>query len=187
MIANEVVGIRAIEKDDLKLLQRWRNNENLRRYFREYREFSLSQKEKWYDSMINDDRFEMFMIYDNFVESKDPVGVAGFTYIDWLNKHCDLHFYIGQDAQWIDEKYAPRALELMLKRGFHIMNMNKIWAEIYEIDNKKLEFFKKAGFAIDATLRQHYYYNGKYYNSHILSLLRGDYEKSIGNSCTPRR
>jgi len=179
---NEQVGIRAIEKQDLALLQSWRNNENLRRYFREYREFSISQKEAWYESMIGDARFEMFMIYDNTDSDKESIGVTGFTYIDWLNKHCDLHFYIGKDAAWIDQKYAPPALELVLKRGFHVLNMNKIWAEIYEIDHKKLDFFKAAGFQVDATLRQHYFYDGRYYNSHILSLLREDYEKGTDSS-----
>ena len=45
-------------------------------------------------------------------------------------------------------------------------------AEIYEIDSKKLNFFKSKGFRIDATLREHYFYKGKYFNSYILSLLK---------------
>ena len=65
-------------------------------------------------------------------------------------------------------------MQLILNYGFKTLNLNKLWAEIYEIDNKKLKFFKSLGFEIDATLREHYYYNGKYYNSHILSLLKRD-------------
>ena len=38
--------------------------------------------------------------------------------------------------------------------------------------HKKLNFFKSIGFEIDATLREHYFHNGKYYSSHILSLLK---------------
>ncbi len=55
--------------------------------------------------------------------------------------------------------------------------MNKVWAEIYEIDEKKLKFFKKHKFEVDAELREHYFYDGKYYSSFILSLLRKDYER----------
>ena len=32
------------------------------------------------------------------------------------------------------------------------------------------------GFKIDASLREHYFHNGKYYSSHILSLLKKEYE-----------
>ena len=176
MVKHKHIGIRAIEKEDLPTLHTWRNNDNLRRYFREYREMSMLQKESWYQNMIFDKNFEMFMIVD-LENKKSPVGVTGFTYIDWVNRHCDLHFYIGKDEKWIDDKYCPTAMELVLNRGFLFMNMNKIWVEIYEIDSKKLDFFKKFGFSTDACLRQHYYYNGKYYNSYILSMLKDEYEK----------
>tara|TARA_R110002110_G_scaffold76315_3_gene201152 strand:+ start:997 stop:1551 length:555 start_codon:yes stop_codon:yes gene_type:complete len=178
MVEYKNIAIRAIEKSDLPILQDWRNNEDLRRYFREYREFSMLQKEDWYEKMIFDNRFEMFMVLDSAVR---PIGAAGFTYIDWLNRHCDLHFYIGQEGAWIDKEYAPNVLELMLYRGFNFLNMNKIWAEIYEIDIHKKSFFQDAGFEVDACLRQHYYYNGKYYNSYILSLLKEDWSHEKGS------
>ena len=166
------VGIRAIELGDLETIQSWRNNESLRKFFREYRDFSISQLTKWYEGMINNNQFEMFIIFD--LSTEERVGVAGLTYIDWVNRHSDVHFYIGKNVEWIDEKYAPTAFKLILDYGFNKLNMNKLWAEIYEIDSKKLNFFKSNGFDIDATLRDHYYYEGKFYNSHILSLLKKD-------------
>tara|TARA_Y100000741_G_C18150873_1_gene517171 strand:- start:12 stop:542 length:531 start_codon:yes stop_codon:yes gene_type:complete len=172
MVVLENLGIRAIEKSDLDLIQTWRNNENLRKYFREYREFSMTQKENWYINMIDNKNFEMFVIVD--MENDETVGVTGITYIDWPNRHGDVHFYIGKDGQWIDDNYSPTAIKLILNYGFKTLNLNKLWAEIYEIDSKKLKFFKSNGFKIDATLREHYFYNGKYYNSHILSLLKSE-------------
>ena len=169
------IAIRAMEKSDLPLVQTWRNNEKIRRYFREYREFSMSQKENWYENMIKDNRFEMFVIID--CESDEVIGVTGLTYIDWVNAHSDLHFYIGKNEAWIDEEYAPKAIKIILDYGFGILSLNKIWAEVYEIDKLKLSFFKVIGFKIDANLREHYFYQGKYHTSHILSLLRRDYYK----------
>jgi len=170
-ILGKTLKLRAIELSDLKVLQSWRNNEQLRRYFREYRDFSLGQLEKWYHGMISDDRFEFFIIeHDN-----KPIGTTGITYIDWVNRHADVHFYIGKNSEWIDNKHAPEAFNLILEYGFNILNLNKLWAEIYEIDNKKLTFFQERNFCIDANLREHYYYRGKYYTSHILSLLKHEH------------
>ncbi len=174
MVTLENIGIRAIEIEDLSLIQEWRNNQSLRRYFREYRDFSLTQKKLWYDSMMKSPNFEMFLIID--LINNEPVGVTGLTYIDWVNRHADVHFYIGKGGEWIDEKYAPVAIKIILDYGFNTLNLNKLWAEIYEIDNKKLKFFSELGFVIDASLREHYYYQGKYYTSHILSLLKKDYQ-----------
>ncbi len=169
-ILGNTLSLRAIEKKDLQTIQAWRNDENLRRYFREYRDFSMSQLEKWYDNMIFDNRFEFFIIEHD----SNPIGVAGITYIDWVNRHADVHFYIGEGGEWIDKKHSPEAFNLILDYGFDILNLNKIWAEIYEIDFKKLKFFKDNGFSIDANLREHYYYKGKYYTSHLLSLLKSE-------------
>ena len=174
MVTLEKLGIRAIEIEDLPIIHKYRNDEHLRKYFREYREFSLTQIKDWYFNMIKDNRFEMFVIID--LDLDEVIGVTGITYIDWPNKHADVHFYIGKNSEWIDEKYSHTAIKLILNYGFKTLNLNKLWAEIYEIDTKKLNFFKMKGFKIDATLREHYFHNGKYYSSHILSLLRKEYE-----------
>ena len=172
MVELDSIGIRAIEKNDLSIIQQWRNNENLRKYFREYRDFSHTQLSDWYEKMVFNKDFEMFVIED--LEDNQIVGVTGLTYIDWVNRHCDLHFYIGKNSEWIDNKYSPIAIKIIVEYGFNNLNMNKLWAEVYEIDHKKIEFFSSLGFEVDATLRDHYYYKGKYYNSHILSLLKSD-------------
>lgn len=174
MVILENIGIRAIEIEDLTVIQKYRNDEGIRKYFREYREFSLTQIKDWYFNMIKDNRFEMFVVVD--LDLDEIIGVTGITYIDWLNKHADLHFYIGKNSEWIDKKYSDTALKLILNYGFKTLNLNKLWAEVYEIDLKKINFFKSKGFNMDATLREHYFHNGKYYSSHILSLLNKDYE-----------
>ena len=192
MLEKDGITLRAIEKEDLPVLQTWRNDENLRKYFREWRDFSLTQKEKWYDQMIFDDRFQMFVIESQdkmFSKKATMLGVAGITYVDWVNRHGDVHFYIGKNGQWIDKTVAPVAFEIILDYGFNTMNLNKLWAEIYQIDNRKLKFFMERGFSVDASLREHYYYQGQYYTSHILSMLKKEYDeeiqKSDGDSSTP--
>jgi RimJ/RimL family protein N-acetyltransferase len=170
-ILGQKVKLRPIELSDLPVIKSWRNDTSLMRYFREYRFFSDTQKEDWYNKMIKDDRFEFFIIECKYGK---PIGIAGITYIDWVNRHADVHFYIGDESQWIDDIYSDEAFEIILKYGFNNLNLNKLWAEIYEIDNKKLDFFQRKGFLIDANLREHYFYNGKYYTSHILSLLRNE-------------
>lgn len=168
------VAIRSIEKSDLATIHKWRNSEYLRQYFREHREFSMKQIEDWYHGMLTDNKFEMFVIEN--CDTSEIVGVAGITYIDWVNRHGDVHFYIGKEDAWIDNTYSKGAVEIILNYGFNTLNLNKLWIEVYEIDEKKLCFFKSLGFKVDASLREHYFHNGSYYTSHILSLLRKEYE-----------
>jgi len=171
MVGEGKITLRAIERKDLDLIQTWRNDESLRQYFREYRDFSLDQINAWYNEMIQNKNFEMFVICEN----DKPVGVSGLTYIDWINRHADVHFYIGKNRAWIDNEISPSAIDLILTYGFDKLNLNKLWVELYEIDKKKLAFFKEKNFKQDAVLREHYFYDGKYYSSIILSLLKKDY------------
>ena len=64
-----------------------------------------------YDKILNDNRFEMYAIVEDgkvndnsycYPAGNRIVGVCGLTYIDWVNRHCDLHFYIGENFKWID-------------------------------------------------------------------------------------
>ena len=48
-----------------------------------------------------DKRFEFFLIEEN----QTPIGVTGLTYIDWVNKHADLHLGL-YEKPWGDVYYG---------------------------------------------------------------------------------
>ena len=174
MISNnsQNLTIRPIEPTDLSCIQKWRNLKSIQPYVREYRELSYRNVETWYNSMILDNKFEFFIIEDN---DNTPIGITGLTYIDWVNKNADLHLAIYHNEQWIDKLYAPEVLNIMSDYGFNYLHLEKIYAEIYENDKKKLNLFLSNDFHTDAILRNHYYYNGNYINSHIVSKLKSEF------------
>ena len=51
MIKGKFIGLRAVEKEDLQLLRDWRNISSFRRNFREVRELSMYDQEKWFESL----------------------------------------------------------------------------------------------------------------------------------------
>ena len=83
MIKGHHTALRAIEKDDLPTLLAWRNDPELRRYFREYRELNFQQQMNWFENkVINDIDTKMFAIVD---DQQELLGAAGLCYIDWIN------------------------------------------------------------------------------------------------------
>jgi RimJ/RimL family protein N-acetyltransferase len=108
-----------------------------------------------------------------------PVGAAGLLYINWINRSADFSFYIGENSAYIDDEgLAMDAAELLIRYGFHNLNLNKIWMELYEFDDKKLEFFKnKFLFKEDGVLRENCFADGKYWHSYIISLLKKEFKK----------
>ena len=84
--------------------------------------------------------------------------------------------YIGYNNAYIDDKgYAYESCELLLNYGFNELGLNKIWTEIYDFDEKKKSLYDKFGFNQDGLLREHYWYDKKWWNSRILSILSKEY------------
>ncbi|MDP1815387.1 MAG: GNAT family protein [Leadbetterella sp.] len=174
MLKGEFVGLRAIEKDDLILLRNWRNNADFRKHFREHRELNLANQENWFLKTVNNPNDFMFVIIN--LKTLEPIGAAGLLYTNWIIRSADFSFYIGIDELYIDDKFAPDAIRLLINYGFNNLNLNKIWMELYEYDSKKLKIFQELfKFQIDGKLRKNAFENGVYWDSYIISLLKDEF------------
>lgn len=145
MIKGQLVGLRAIEKDDLALLRDWRNLTSLRRNFREFRELNMANQEAWF-AKLNSSQTDFMFIIERLTDSK-PIGACGLLSIHWIIRSADFSFYIGEDQAYIDQLgFANDAVNLLINYGFHNLNLNKIWMELYEFDKAKMDFFCSVGF-----------------------------------------
>ena len=171
MITGKNIILTAVEKEHLAQLMHWRNLPDFRQYFREYRELNMEDQLNWFENVVVKDRNTiMFSILDK--TSSTLIGCCGLCYINWVHRYAELSFYIGCDEVYIDNKYAPDVCKTILDYGFNQLGLNKIWTEIYDFDAPKKELLvDELGFKIDGALRQNYFYNGKWNDSLILSLL----------------
>jgi RimJ/RimL family protein N-acetyltransferase len=176
MIKGKKTGLRALEKEDLPKLRDWRNITDFRKHFREVRELSIHNQEKWLEITNNRSVDFMFGIVD--LENGELIGAGGLLYINWINRAGDFSFYIGRDAAYIDNKgYAYDAAKTLIEYGFNNLNLNKIWMELYEFDEQKLRFFREDfNFQTDGKLRQNCFEGGRYWDSYIISLLRSEFD-----------
>lgn len=176
MLKGNKIYLTSIEKADLEQLRLWRNRTDYRKFFREYREISRDMQEKWYETkVLGDPSTIMFSIRD--LEIDELLGCCGLCYINWVHRHADLSLYIGWNEEYIDNKgIAEESCRILFDYGFSELSLNKIWTEIYEFDSKKYDLYCKLGFQKDGFLREQYYYDGRWWNSYILSLLQKDWK-----------
>jgi RimJ/RimL family protein N-acetyltransferase len=177
MLKGKKIGLTAVEKEDLAKLRDWRNEPEFRKNFREYRELNMAMQEKWFEQKVLDDPNTMMFAIRRLSDG-ELLGCCGFVYINWVHRHADLSIYIGwKDAYIDDEGLAPESCELLFKYGFDELNLNKIWTEIYEFDQKKWALYQELGFVQDGLLRENYFYDGKWWGSRMISLLAKDYRQ----------
>ncbi len=175
MINGTLVNLTTLEQEDLEPLRLWRNNPEFRKYFREYREIGRDMQLKWYqDKVLGDPGTMMFSIRS--AQTGELLGCCGLCYISWIHRNADLSLYIGWQNAYIDDRgYAEESCRLLFRYGFQELGLEKIWTEIYEFDEPKLKLYQRLGFRQDGLLRRQYQYDGKWWDSRILSLLRDEF------------
>ena len=175
MLKGSQVYLCALERDDLPYLMKWRNQTGFRKYFREYRELNSDMQNNWYEKKVLGDLGTlMFAVRD--IQNDELLGCCGLCYINWVHRNSDLSLYIGKDNVYIDNLgFAEESCRLLFDYGFLELGLEKIWSELYEFDDKKIALDQKLGMQIDGTLRNQYFYNGKWWNSKILSILKDDW------------
>lgn len=124
--------------------------------------------------VIKDDLILMFGIIE--LEINKLIGVCGLCYINWVNGNVDLFFYIGKNDCYIDDiGFVEESCEILFKYVFIELRFNRIWIEIYIIDEKKIVLYKKLGMNIDGILRESYFYNGKFMDFYIFFILKKEF------------
>jgi RimJ/RimL family protein N-acetyltransferase len=174
MLKGKKVNLKAVSPESLQQFMEWRNDQELRKYFREYRELNKDMQESWYKNKVLGDRQQVnFEIRDK--EANKLIGHCGLYYIDWISRHAEFGIYIG-DSDFRSGGYGSSALRTLLRYGFNDLNLNKIWCEVYS-NNGAIEIYRHIGFKDEGILRQHYYNEGKYWDSTIMSVLKEEYSQ----------
>ena len=159
------IGLRAIEKEDLEIIQAWRNSELVMPNCRQYRKLSMVDMVRWYDSLSRDGDYnltnDMFMLHDRC----GCIGVAGIVRIDWRNRKGEVSFYIGEPAE-CNEETIVNGLNATLHFGLATLGLRKLYFPCYSY-NQFLPIYEKV-MDREYVAREEYYWEGKFYDRIVL-------------------
>lgn len=174
MLRGDKIQLRAVERTDLEQMRDWRNLPELRRNFREFRELNLLNQEQWFARISTSPNDFMFVI-ERSADAK-PIGIAGLVYVHWVVRSADISLYLGDNDVYIDGPggFAEDTAKTLIRYGFDNLNLHKVWTELYSFDERKIALFTRLGFARDAVLRDNAFEDGRYHDSYIYSLIRGE-------------
>ena len=172
MIVGKKCYLTDVDPDSNETLRSWRNNPEIRQYFREHREITRSMQKDWYEKRVhnNPNQYD-FEIHD--IETKKLIGHCGLYYVNWIARMAEFSIYVG-DMDYRGKGIGSDALRTLIKYGFSQLNLNKIWCEVYS-NNSALEIYRKVGFVDEGVLRQNHFKDGAYVDSYVLSMLRSEW------------
>jgi RimJ/RimL family protein N-acetyltransferase len=178
MIIGKRIRLRALEKKDLPLFVDWLNDPEVTRGLVHYLPFSMEEEEAWYENIRKGPREEYPLMID--VQTGGgwmPIGDLNLFAMDWRIRSAELGIVIGAKEYW-DQGYGTEAVGLLLRHGFHTLNLNRVFLRVYEDNTRAIRAYEKAGFVQEGRHRQGYYRDGQYIDVILMSILRAEWQKS---------
>ena len=110
--------------------------------------------------------------YQSIIYKEAFVGYTGIDKICHHNKNAEISLLIKPLYQ--NEGIGKEAINIILNTAFTDYKLDLVYGEAYSIYNS-VDFWKKCGFTHDGTLRDRKIWNGKKYNSNMISITKKEF------------
>ena len=174
MLEGTLVRLRALESTDLERVYTWINDRDVTRYVVDRYPLSRADEERW----LNERPANGFANGVRLaIETKDGVhiGNVDLHQTNLEDRKAGLGIMLGEKDYWA-KGYGTDAIDTLLKFAFHEMNLNRVWLHVFEFNERAMVCYQKCGFKEEGRLRQHYYQEGRYWDSVVMGILRDEFD-----------
>lgn len=177
MLEGKLVNLRALEASDLDRVFTWINDQEVIRYLAARYPISLSEEEQWLTNRPPAGFANTMLAID----TKDGVHIGNCGLHDGQpeNRKASLGILIGNKDYW-SSGYGTDAIVTLLRFAFHQMNLNRVWLDVYEFNERAQACYKKCGFVGEGRLRQNIYQEGRYWDTITMGILRSEFDALHG-------
>jgi RimJ/RimL family protein N-acetyltransferase len=140
---------------------------------------SIAKEEVWFEEMIKRPPIEQPMTIE-VEENGDwiPIGNTGFFDINNIARSAELGIMIGNKDYW-DKGCGTLVMKLMLKHGFEVLNLNRIYLLVKSNNPRAIRCYEKVGFMHEGSMRQAEYQDGKYFDLIMMSVLKHEWNHNF--------
>jgi len=177
MLNGPRIFLRAIEKNDLPLIARWRSDPNVYDFFYEFEPLSLEQQARWYEKQLGDKTEKNFIVAKL---SGEAIGTVSVVHIDYRNRRAEWgRLLLSEESGGRGAGLGVEVELLILEYCFEHLNMNKLYCEVLVTNPQVIKLHKKIGFVEEGLLREHCYKQGKMLDVKVLSMLKSEYDLQL--------
>ncbi len=176
---SEEIGLRVIEQEDLEFIHKLNNNPDIMSYWFEEPYKSMARLQDMYEKSMHNQQERRFILKKN----NEKLGLVELVSIDPIHRKAEFTIMIEPTYQ--GHGYASTATKLAMDYAFSNLNLHKLYLFVDEINEKAIHIYKKAGFQIEATLKDEFFVNGAYHNAVIMSVFQDQYMESVHGVVAP--
>lgn len=182
MLTGNLVVLRALERDDLKLIHNWQNDEEVMRLSRSQPDHSVSMEalaaefEKNLKGEDSDTR--RFGIVEK--SSGKLIGWCSISLNRWARRFttADVGLCIGEKDRWL-KGYGTDVVGLLLKEAFEQLDLHRLVWWTHSDNKGSIALARKMGFSEEGRLRENVFFDNKFHDSLVFGLLKEDYRAKL--------
>ncbi len=171
-LEGDLVILQPLERQDLANLQLWNNGQEMRGLIGQVYPESESSLDEWFERVQADKQRVWFAV----VRKSDGkmVGEAGLLrmYHPW--RTTDLTMIIG-DPEARGQGLGTEAIVLLMDYAFGYLGFHRIAIGVVGFNERALSFYERVGFKQEGVQRNGYYYNHRFSDFVMMSILEDEF------------
>jgi len=173
-LRGEKVYLRPLEREDLPWIVKWTNDPEVRGLIGEVRPMNAVDATAYFERIQSDRDRVWFVVVRQ--ENRRIIGEAGLLRMFNPWRTTDLTMIIGEpDAR--GKGCGTEAILLLLNYAFGYLNFHRVSIGVVGFNEKAVRFYEKVGFKKEGVQRDGYYYNHRYHDFVMMSLLEDEFRE----------
>jgi diamine N-acetyltransferase len=148
-IQSSRLRLRLAEAGDLPLTLAWRNQDEIRRWFKNSNPLTLEQHQAWFSSYLLRDDDYLFLIEETDRLNR-PIGQVSLYGIDWQGGSAEFGRILIGEPEAQGAGLAGEATTLLLDFAFREWGLREIYLEVIAENARALRVYRRCGFVISS-------------------------------------
>jgi len=178
MIRGKRIYFRGLEREDLKLMHRWLNDEEIMEWARSKPDHlaSMESLEREYELDLRGENPKRRTFIVMAKDEEKPIGFASIRWWRPMATTADIGLVIA-DKDLRGKGLGAEATMMLLRLAFDQYNMHKVelWTRGDNVAAQNVA--KRCGFREEGRFRETVYFNGSYHDGLLFGILRDEYER----------
>lgn len=157
IIENSNILLREITYGDTANILKWRNSQEVKKYFIYQKEITETDHQNWLDTKVKSGEVVQFIIH--IKRENIDIGSVYLQDIDNRHKKCEFGIFIGE-VSMCGKGIGKEVARLVTTYAFDTLGMNKVYLRLLAKNRRAYKSYLDAGFVDEGYFKQDVWING---------------------------
>lgn len=174
ILSGNLINLRPVTIHDARLFFEWLSQEHINKNVLR-KAVTLEDVELWVQNIFEKKNEIHFTLE---TKQGSTVGIISLK-IESTDFRGEIALLIG-GTENLRRGYGYESSNMIMNYAFNKLFLHRIWLSVYEYNKQASALYEKLGFKKEGVLREHVFYQGKYYNEIIMGILKKEWEMKNG-------